>query len=169
MTMASKTLVPVEEYLHISFDGPDREYVDGEIIERHLGSKRHSKAQRRVIRFFESLSDRHSLHLFPEMRVKISSTRYRVPDVAVYFGSEPEEEVPSIPPSLVVEIVSEDDRYIEIVRKLAEFHEWGVKYIWLADPSTRALSVYDSARLHDVSSFELPEFGVTLSPGEIFS
>ena len=169
MTMASKTLVPVEEYLRMSFDGPDREYVDGEIIERHLGSTPHSKAQRRLNRFLESLSDRHSLHPLTDIRMKISGSRYRVPDIAVFLGSEPDEIIPSTPPLLVVEVVSEDDRYTEILKKLAEFQAWGVKHIWLADPWTKTLSVYDSNGLRAVPRFELPEFGATLSPDEIFS
>jgi Uma2 family endonuclease len=169
MTMASKTLVPVQEYLRMSFDGPDREYVDGEIIERHLGSTPHSKAQRRLNRFLESLSDRHSLHPLSDIRVKISGSRYRVPDIAVFFGGEPVENIPSTPPFIVIEVVSEDDRYTEIRKKLAEFHAWGVKHIWLADPWTQTLSVYDGAGLHEVPRFELQEFGATLSPEEIFS
>ena len=159
----------VEEYLHTSFDGPDPEYVDGEIVERHLGSVRHSKAQRRVISFFSRLGDRHAVHPFPGLTLRISATRCRVPDMAVYFGSEPEEDFPSTPPDVVVEIVSEDDRYSQILEKLAEFHAWGAKHIWLADPGTRTLSVYDRAGLHDVPSFELPELGATLSRAEIFS
>jgi Uma2 family endonuclease len=81
----------------------------------------------------------------------------------------PKEHIPSTPPFLVVEIVSEDDRHTEIRKKLAEFNDWGVKHIWLADPWTRTLSVYDGSGLHEVPTFELPEFGATLSPGEIFS
>src|SRR2546423_15076100 len=109
--MSSKTLVPVEEYLKMSFEGPDREYVDGEIIERHLGSKRHSKAHRKLFSFFVHLSERQPLHLFSDLRVKISEKRYRVPDISVYFGAEPDEEVPAEPPNLIIEVVSEDDRY----------------------------------------------------------
>jgi Uma2 family endonuclease len=166
--MPAKTLVPVEEYLSMSFDGPDREYVDGEIIERHLGSKPHSKGQMRLLRFFDKLSDGHSLHIFPDIRIKISDRHYRVPDIAVYFGDEPEENVPSYPPELVVEIVSEDDRYIEIQEKLAQYQASGVKHIWLVDPWTRKLAVYDSSGFHEVPAFELPEFEAKISAAEIF-
>lgn len=166
--MASKTLIPVSEYLRMSFDGPDREYVDGEIIERHLGSKRHAKAQRRLSRFLDNLSDRHSLHPFPDMRVKISERRYRVPDISVYFGDEPAENVPSYPPDIAVEIVSEDDRHVEIVEKLAEYHAWGVKHIWSADPWTRRLFIFDEHGYHEVPAFELPEFDAKISAAELF-
>jgi len=45
--MATKPLVPVEEYLRTSFDGPDREYLDGEIVERNVGENQHSEVQAR--------------------------------------------------------------------------------------------------------------------------
>ena len=38
MTRASKTLVTAEEYLKMSSDGPEPDYLDGELKERHLGS-----------------------------------------------------------------------------------------------------------------------------------
>ena len=33
--MATNTLVTPEEYLLMAFDGPDREFVDGEVVEVH--------------------------------------------------------------------------------------------------------------------------------------
>jgi len=52
--MASKTLVPVEEYLRAGFDEPEPEYLDGELIERRLGSFPHSEAQEEADHFFGS-------------------------------------------------------------------------------------------------------------------
>src|SRR5262249_46938770 len=151
------------------FDGPDREYVDGEIIERHLGSKRHSKAHRKLFSFLLRLSERQPLHVFSDLRVRMAERRYRVPDIAVYFGSEPAGNVPSTPPDVVVEVVSEDDRYVEIVEKLAQYRSWGVKHIWLVDPWTWKLSVYESGEPRVVSALELPEFGAAISAAEIFA
>lgn len=42
--MGVKTAIPVKEYLRMSFDGPDWEYVDGEIVQRNLGDLPHSDA-----------------------------------------------------------------------------------------------------------------------------
>jgi hypothetical protein len=39
--MSTKALVPVED-LRMSFEGPDPEYLDGELVERNLGGKPHS-------------------------------------------------------------------------------------------------------------------------------
>jgi hypothetical protein len=40
--MGTATLVPIEEYLSTSYEDGDREYVDGEVLERNLGEFDHS-------------------------------------------------------------------------------------------------------------------------------
>src|ERR1017187_9349960 len=42
--MATSTSVPVEEYLRTTYH-PDMEYVDGELVERHVGEHTHSRLQ----------------------------------------------------------------------------------------------------------------------------
>ena len=42
--MKATMLVPVEEYLRTSYR-PDRDYVDGEVLERNLGEHDHSDLQ----------------------------------------------------------------------------------------------------------------------------
>lgn len=167
--MASKTLMTVGEYLKSTFDGPEPEYVDGEVVERHLGSKPHSKVQKRLLLFFEALRKSYSLEAYPELTLKLSPTRYRVADVAVLTGETSEEKYPSGPPYVVAEIVSEDDRLVEILKKLAEYRVWGGKHVWSVDPWTRKLFVYDDSGYREVPSYELPEFNARLTPAEIFA
>jgi Uma2 family endonuclease len=168
--MASKTLIPVEESTTVRFDGPQPEYLDGEIVERHLGSFEHSEAQERLLEFFRSLKQSFPLFAYPEITLQISPTRRRVADIAVLVGPRPAgQRYASIPPAFAIEVVSEDDRYVEILEKLVEYHAWGVRRIWLVDPWTRTFSVFDNSGLHEVPAFELPEFGAKLSPSEIFS
>ena len=166
--MASKTLIPVEAYLKMSFDGPEPEYLDGEIKERHLGSTSHFEAQERMLEFFRSLKQSYSRLTYPEVTLRISPSRYRIADVAA-FEAKPREKFPSTPPHVTVEIVSEDDRYVDINDKLAEYRAWGVKHVWLVDPWSRELLVYDDAGLLKVPAFELPEYGVKLSAAELFA
>ena len=168
--MAGKTLVPVEEYLIRSFDGPEPEYVDGEIVERHLGSIPHFKAQERMLEFFRSLKQSFRLFGYPEVTLRLSPRRYRIADVVVFAGDVPAGmKYPIDPPSVVIEIVSEDDRHVEILEKLADYYAWGVKYIWLVDPWTRRFSFYDGSGLHDVEAFELPEYNAKISVAEFFA
>src|ERR1700676_2469173 len=104
--MATKTLVPVEEYLKMSFDGPWPEYLDGEILERHLGSFEHSEAQERLLEFFRSLKQSFSLFAYPELTLQISATRRRIADIAVLVGPRPVgQRYPTEPPAFTIEIV----------------------------------------------------------------
>ncbi len=45
--MASATLISVEQYLRTSYS-PDREYLDGRVVERNLGEKDHSILQTEI-------------------------------------------------------------------------------------------------------------------------
>jgi len=134
---ATLTLVSVEEYLTTSFQDGDREYVDGRIVERNLGEKDHSKTQRELIVFFASLMRTHSTHAFPEQRVQVAPTRFRVPDICVYLGAEPDEQVFRTPPFLVIEILSKDDRASEVQEKIDDYLNFGVRFVWVIDPRVR--------------------------------
>ena len=94
------------EYLRSSFEGPDREYLDGEIVERSLGENPHSKAQSNLVGFFYVLGKKLPLYVRTEMRMQVTATRFRVADVAVYAGDEPVENIPSTPPVVAIEILS---------------------------------------------------------------
>jgi Uma2 family endonuclease len=165
--MGTKTLMSVDQYLHTTFDGADREYLDGEVVERNMGNKSHGKIQLRLGALLQALEPRAGVFVVVEVRQKVTPTRYRIPDVAVFEG-EPEEEVPSTPPLVAIEILSPDDRIGYIVPKLEEYRRWGVKHIWTADPEDRKLFTYGETGLHEVIELSLPEYGVTLTAADIF-
>jgi len=53
--MESKAAIPVEDYLHTSFPDLDKEYRDGELVERSLPDNPHSKTQGLLIAFLVAL------------------------------------------------------------------------------------------------------------------
>ena len=165
--MAIQALVSPEEYLSTSFDGPDREYVDGLIVERNVGENPHSEVQARLIEIFYELRKQHPLYCRPELRLKLAPTRYRIPDVAVFHPDKPTELVPDRPPLIVFEIVSREDRYTDVLKKLEEYRVWGAPHIWIVDPWRRTLSVYEQEGLITVSSFILAELGIEIPHAEI--
>ncbi len=167
--MATQALVSPEEYLSTSFDGPDREYVDGLVVERNVGENPHSEVQARLIEIFYELRKRHPLYCRPELRLKLSSTRYRIPDVSVFHPEKPADLVPDKPPFIAVEIVSREDRYTDVLKKLEEYRVWGAPHIWIVDPWQRTLSVYEKEGLRTVSSFVLSELGIEIPQAEILS
>jgi Uma2 family endonuclease len=136
------TLVSVAEYLNSSFDDGDREYVDGVIVERNLGEKAHSRLQRKLVGFFGGQERTLQTFCFPAQRVQVRETRFRVPDLCVYIGAEPEEEVFRTPPFLVVEILSKDDRASDLQEKIDDYLTFGVAFVWVLDPRRRAGMVH---------------------------
>lgn len=166
--MATKTLVSVDEYLDMAFEGTDAEYVDGEIVERGMPEDPHSEVQVRLVQLFTPFCERASLHLRTELRLRVSETRVRVGDFVVIRGDKPSALVPTSPPLVVAEIVSRHDRHTEITRKLEEYREWGVAHVWLIDPWVRRLYVFKDGDFSTVQAFRLPELGIELSSEEIF-
>src|SRR5713226_4368597 len=160
--MNVKTLISEEEYLRMSFEDRTPEYVDGELVERSVPNKSHSSAQANLILVFGALQQRLPLFPLPELRVPVAPKKYRIVDLAVYAHREPAEELPRELPLVVVEIVSPDDRYEELMQRLEEFRIWGVPHVWLVDPGLQRIYVYREGGLTPVEAFELPEFGVRI-------
>src|SRR3990172_763719 len=162
--MERSTLVPVEEYLSKSFR-PDREYVDGELLERNVGEKDHSKLQMVLSAYLYSRRDELGIHVFPEQRVQVKPTRFRVPDICVVTGEEPQEQIFTTPPFLCVEILSKDDRMSEMQERINDYLSFGVRYVWVIDPRTKQAYVHTSEASHEVKDAlrtENPEIVVPL-------
>ena len=94
----ARTLVPVELYLHSSYD-PDAEYVDGEIEERPMGEYDHSAWQSAILKWFWQHEKEWNIRAQPELRVQVAPTRFRVPDVTVLDRNQPIEQIITHPPS----------------------------------------------------------------------
>jgi Uma2 family endonuclease len=56
--MGARTAISIEEYLHTSFPDLDREYRDGELLERTLPDYLHGKVQLIIGAFFLMLRKR---------------------------------------------------------------------------------------------------------------
>ena len=88
--MAALTGVPVEEYLHTSYD-PDREYVNGQLVERHVGEYRHSMLQGLLAILLGMRRSERGFRLFIEQREEVSDEpRYRIPYLCVKALPHPE-------------------------------------------------------------------------------
>jgi Uma2 family endonuclease len=164
--MGAKTGLSVEEYLHTSFPDLDREYRDGELVERSLPDYLHGKTQLLLAAFFAGL--RKQLSIFPctETRMKIRTGRYAIPDLAVFWPEEPPL-VPEAPPLVVIEILSLDDRLAEVRDKLEEYKAWGVAHVWLVDPHSRRMYTCETG-LVETQSLKISELDVEITGADIF-
>src|SRR3984893_9516660 len=165
--VATKTQITAEQYLRMTFEH-DAEFVHGEIVERAMPDYIHSRIQILLGALFESLRRTHGLLACAELRMKIASGVYRIPDVAV-FAEAPQQPVPDTPPLVAIEILSKDDRHIDLMQKLEEYRVWGIANIWVVDPTSKCFSAYTHLGLQNVSSFSLPDYPFQLTPSDLFS
>jgi Uma2 family endonuclease len=126
-------LIPVEEYLSTVYR-PDRDYLDGEVLERNMGETPHSRLQKYFLKYFDAHEDEWNIEALPEERVQISETRFRIPDVMVAAPSDIGDRIVRTPPLLCIEILSSGDRMAKIEERLADYASMGVKSMWVIDP-----------------------------------
>jgi Uma2 family endonuclease len=131
--MGSQTLVSVEEYLSTSYS-PDREYRDGVLVERNVGTLSHSSLQTCLASYFHSRRRQWQIEVLIALRIRVRKDWYPIPDVCIYTLPAPEEEVPDRPPLLWIEILSRDDRMPDVWRRANELLAHGVPNVWIIDP-----------------------------------
>lgn len=133
--MATLAPVPVELYLHSSYE-PDAEFVDGEVELRPMGEYDHAIWQFALQLYFGQHQGDWNVRVVPELRMQVSATRYRVPDVVVFDRAQPIEQVLTHPPVAVFEVLSPEDVMTRVLRKLGDYADMGVRNIFVIDPRT---------------------------------
>jgi Uma2 family endonuclease len=166
--MATKAQFTAEQYLHMTFEY-DAEYVHGEIVERAMPDRLHSKIQLRILMAIGRLIQSYPLFPYPEPRLRLEPRVFRIPDVSVFAGEDPKQGVPETPPLLAIEILSPDDRHANLMEKLEEYRVWGVPNIWVVDPHSKRLSLYTALGLQNASSLALADYPFELTPAVLFS
>ena len=143
------TTVAMEVYLRSSYE-PDAEYVDGVIEERPMGEYDHAAWQLAVLRYFLKHVE-WKVKALPELRVQVSPTRFRVPDVTVLDQGAPKEQIITHPPLMAFEILSPEDTVTRMLIKLADYAGMGIAGIFVIDPATDAYYIYQQGSLDHVS------------------
>jgi len=170
MNMKTEAFVSVEEYLKTSYE-PDCDYVDGEVHERNVGERDHSVLQAELVFFFRQRRELWKTFVFPEQRLQIRPRRFRVPDVCVYVGASPAEQIFRTPPFICIEILSPEDRMERIQERIDDYLNFGVRYMWLINPRSRRAWTYSKEGGTEISDgflrTETPAFEIPLP--EIFA
>ena len=134
MAAATQTThVPLEVYLNTSWE-PDAEYVDGVIEERPMGQYDHSSWQHAIELWFAQHAKEWNIRVRPELRVQVSPTHCRVPDVTILDRDRPVEQVITHPPIAVIEILSPEDTLTRVLTKLGEYEGMGIQTILVLNP-----------------------------------
>jgi Uma2 family endonuclease len=147
--------VPVEIYLHSEYE-PDADYVDGEIEERNLGQWDHASWQQAIQRWFILHGTEWNVRVRPELRIRVSPTRYRVADAVVIDRAHPKEQIITHTPLAVFEVLSPDDTVKRAMRKLGDYEAMGIPQIWLIDPETNACYLFTEGKLIPATHYGSP-------------
>ncbi len=168
MASAAAVQTAIEEYLQTAYS-PDCDYVDGHVEERHLGEFDHGYIQSLLDRWFGQHELEWKIYSVVELRVRVSPTRVRIPDVALISRSAPREQVITHPPLAVIEVLSPQDRVSQYTQRLRNYREMGVKHIWVIDPEDRR--GYDCSTADWIEKVEFAVKGtpITLSLETLFS
>lgn len=167
--MASSTAVSVDQYLHTAYR-PDCDYVDGEVVKRNVGEFQHSMMQGILIRMLYEWARLIPIRVVPELRMRVSTTRFRIQDICVMLKEQQPEPVLTSAPFLCIEILSPEDRMSRVIERVREYLSFGVSHIWVVDPENRTAYSYTKDEGREVSDGLItanPEISVSLS--ELFT
>ncbi len=134
-------------------DGDRYELVDGQLVESTMSLESIWIATR-ISQTIGNHLDQHSLGMvfgdgatyqcFPD-----DPEMVRKPDVSfIRAGRMPPGQFQRghcrIAPDLAVEVVSPNDYYAELTRKLEDYFSAGVRLVWVVEPETRLITVYEN-------------------------
>ncbi len=166
---ATPVLVSLDEYLTTCYR-PDRDYIDGELKERNLGEKPHSRLQAFLIGYFLARKEEWQVDPLPEQRFQVGATSYRVPDLSLISLDAPDELILRTPPLLCVEILSREDRMNDILDRVADYRHMGVGAVWIINPWRREAHFIaaDGALRPEPSVLRVPNSPIHIPVSAIF-
>jgi Uma2 family endonuclease len=166
------TLVSPQEYLNTGYR-PEREYVDGELVDRPMTTMNHGAVESSTTIYFGTHEEEWQIRVFTNTRLRTTPTKYRVPDVLVL--ERPFVTGPAVTeaPAIVIEIVSPDDTHDSLMDRCVEYETLGVRNILIVHPERRTVHLFSGGSLILVESphlvLALPKSGRQVSlPVETF-
>ena len=167
--MGTSILVSEQEYLTTSYE-PDCEYDDGALLERNVGERPHGLLQLALGSYLYERRKQLGLCVVTEQRIRIAPGKYRIPDLCLYTEPAPRDPVPHVPPLVIVEILSPEDRMSRVRKKIDEWLAFGVSYVWVIDPEERRADVYTPAGFYEAKdgSLRTEDPAIEVPLGEIF-
>jgi Uma2 family endonuclease len=161
--MTAGVAISVEQYLNTTYS-PDCEYLDGEVVERNVGEKDHSRLQISLGSYLFTREKQWGITALTEQRVQVKATRFRVPDLTVVAGTIPDHvRILNDPPLLCVEILSREDRMEEVLEGIEDYLTFGVPCVWVLNPRNRRGFVYTSEGMREAKDGILRVAGTAIA------
>jgi Uma2 family endonuclease len=152
-TILDPGLLTAEEYRQLPDKGRLTELVRGRIVEMNRAFTSHGYYLNRIGFLLTQFVEQHGLGRVVAGDAGVVTQRdpdtVRGPDVAFYsYQRVPRGPLPSgywsAPPELVVEIRSEDDRWKDVLQKVAEYLSADVLSVVVVDPVPRRVHIYSA-------------------------
>jgi len=166
--VSSTTSISVSEYLKSSYS-PDRDFVDGRVEERNVGEHDHAAVQAALILWFGQHQNDWRIEVLPEQRMRISATRYRVPDICLVSLDEPVEQILTKPPLACIEVLSPEDTLRRMQQRVDDYRDFGVGNIWILDPATKTGYDCTSSGFLEATEFSISGTPIQLVLAELFA
>lgn len=164
--MATSVHISISEYLQTTYR-PDREYVDGELLERNVGKRDHARIQALLTMWFGNHEQEWNVIVATELRVQVAPTRIRIPDVClVSNGRHPPVLVE--PPLLTIEILSPDDTYVAMTQRCNDYIRMAVRTLWIVDPSNRTGHMWVDGAWIETTGLHVPDSSIHLDLKTIY-
>ena len=176
-----KTLT-LDEFLKLPETKPAREFINGEIIQKHKPQGKHSTVQSDFVSAANTvLKPQRIARAYSELRCTFGG-RSIVPDIAVFTWERiPRDEngevanTFAIPPDWTIEILSPEQNQTKVVRNILHCLRHGTQMGWLIDPAEKLVFVYfNDQRILlfelETDSLPVPSFAESfnLTVGQLF-
>ncbi len=137
------TWVSEEEYLRTSYH-PDRELIDGELLEKPMPARIHGFVQAMISVWFGMHMREWGIAPESEVRTRVRAANYRLPDVSLTPFAIQFTKTQNEPPIAAIEILSDDDRPADLGKRAADLRAMGVRDIWLIDSEARTAGMWNA-------------------------
>ena len=149
--MAPKTTISCAEFERLAGTLESAELVDGEIVGMSPGGYTHSSVTGRIYYLLCEFVTKNRLGrvLTNEVGIHVqrSPPRSRGADIAfISFETLAPGAAPpgflTFPPDLIVEVLGEKDTIGKLKEKIDDYHRFGVRLVWIADPRAGSVTVF---------------------------
>jgi Uma2 family endonuclease len=151
------TLVSLDEYLNTAYE-PDRDFVDGVLLERNVGTQRHGMLQAILAMFFGQYRKSHGIRVFTETRLLVDAAtgRHRIPDFMVLEVPYSLGKVVVDVPAVIVEIKSPYDTFDDIVDRCFDYEKLTVGNIVVMDPDNNRVWLFQQGNIQLLTGDTIP-------------
>ena len=145
--MGVKTAISNEQFERMAADLGPCELIDGEIVLMAPAGDDHAHVNNNASFILTKFTKGRHIGrvLVGEAGMHIRKGTSRGADVAfISFKRKPKlsKKFLEVAPESVVEVKSDDTSWEKMEKKVADYHEFGVDEVWVADPDTETLRVY---------------------------